>query len=90
MAFKTFFIGKGSSSEKCACPVHDLLGYAPPHGGVLAAQHQPRKSNTYQLLIEVRKPNLIGGIDGDIVGHLSRNIAGDLIAKKLYHYSKTV
>jgi hypothetical protein len=31
-----------------------LLGHVPPHGGVLAAQHQPNKSNTYQPLIEVR------------------------------------
>ena len=31
-----------------------LLGHVPPHGGVLAAQHQPKKSNTYQPLIEVR------------------------------------
>jgi hypothetical protein len=30
-----------------------LLGHVPPHGGVLAAQHQPKKSNTYQPLIEV-------------------------------------
>jgi hypothetical protein len=31
-----------------------LLGHVPPHGGVLAAQHQLKKSNTYQPLIEVR------------------------------------
>jgi hypothetical protein len=30
------------------------LGHVPPHRGVLAAQHQPKKSNTYQPLIEVR------------------------------------
>jgi hypothetical protein len=39
--------------------LHDVgrgsfLGHVPPHGGVLAAQHQPKKSNTYQPLIEVR------------------------------------
>jgi hypothetical protein len=31
-----------------------LLGDVPPYGGVLAAQHQFKKSNTYQPLIEVR------------------------------------
>jgi hypothetical protein len=31
-----------------------LLGHVPPHGGMLVAQHQPKKSNTYQPLIEVR------------------------------------
>jgi hypothetical protein len=31
-----------------------LLGHVPPHGGVLAAQHQLKKFNTYQPLIEVR------------------------------------
>jgi hypothetical protein len=31
-----------------------MLGHVPPHGGVLAAQHQPKKPNTYQPLIEVR------------------------------------
>jgi hypothetical protein len=30
-----------------------LLGYVPPYGGMLEAQHQPRKFNTYQPLIEV-------------------------------------
>ena len=32
----------------------NMLGQVPPYGGVLAAQHQPKKSNTYQPLIEVR------------------------------------
>jgi hypothetical protein len=32
----------------------NVLGHVPPHGGVLAAQHQPKKSNMYQPLIEVR------------------------------------
>jgi hypothetical protein len=30
-----------------------LLGHVRPYGGVSTPQHQPVKSNTYQLLIEI-------------------------------------
>jgi hypothetical protein len=36
-----------------------LLGHVISHGGVLAAQYQPRKSNTYQPLIDIRIEQLI-------------------------------
>jgi hypothetical protein len=48
----TVFIGYKDGVK--AYRLLDLLGHVPPHGGVLAAQHQPKKSNTYQPLIEVR------------------------------------
>jgi hypothetical protein len=31
-----------------------MLGHVPPHEGVLSAQVEPKKSKTYQPLIEVR------------------------------------
>jgi hypothetical protein len=43
-----------STSKESHTNIIFLLGLIPPHGGVLAAQHQPKKSNTYQPLIEVR------------------------------------
>jgi hypothetical protein len=42
-------IGKNKSDY-----MFEVLGDVPPHGGMLTAQHQPKKSNTHQPLIEVR------------------------------------
>jgi hypothetical protein len=70
------------------CWEGSLLGHVPPHGGVLAAQHQPKKSNTYQPLIEVRmqrlrcllerykgeNPSQFGGYKEDKQGQ-ARNVA---------------
>jgi hypothetical protein len=65
-----------------------VLGNVPPHGGVLAVQHQLKKSNTYQPLIEVHiqrlrylleryigeNPSHYGGCEEDKQGQ-AKNVA---------------